>query len=244
MSGPTGIVICNRKGGVGKTTVATNLAVKLATLGHRVALLDCDRQQSSSHWMSLRRHDDLSLSCVNAQSGQGSIAFAVGLRVPPQTEYVIYDAPACGHAHDLISIVRRAHLAIVPILPSPIDIAASGDFVSELLRMPEARSGKLKLGFVANRLREWQISSRKLKASLSHWNLPLLGELRDSQLYVYASGQGMAAHELRSFRAEPERAAWNTLIANAARQIHIPRFNDRPQAVHHPSVSASLMSSG
>ena len=242
MSGPKGIVVCNRKGGVGKTTVATNLAVKLATLGHRVALLDCDRQQSSSSWMTLRQSDDLTLTCVNAQSGQGSIAFAVGLRVPPQTEYVIYDAPACGHAHDLISIVRRAHLAIVPILPSPIDIAASGDFVNELLRMPEARSGKLKLGFVANRLREWQLSSRNLKASLDHWNLPLLGELRDSQLYVYAAGQGMAAHELRSFRAEPERQAWNRLLANVGRMVHIPRFNDHSSLVRGGSVQATLVS--
>jgi hypothetical protein len=42
------------KGGVGKTTLATNLAGYFARHGHAVMLGDTDRQQSSRAWLNLR----------------------------------------------------------------------------------------------------------------------------------------------------------------------------------------------
>ena len=48
------IVVANPKGGVGKTTLATNLAGYFASRGEKVMLGDVDRQQSSRTWLSLR----------------------------------------------------------------------------------------------------------------------------------------------------------------------------------------------
>ena len=48
------IVVANPKGGVGKSTVATNLAGALARAGHAVMLGDVDRQQSARQWLALR----------------------------------------------------------------------------------------------------------------------------------------------------------------------------------------------
>ncbi|HYD49451.1 MAG TPA: P-loop NTPase, partial [Terriglobales bacterium] len=56
--GPTGIpgirhvvAVASGKGGVGKSTVATNLALALVALGHRVGLMDCDVYGPSVAWM-------------------------------------------------------------------------------------------------------------------------------------------------------------------------------------------------
>ena len=48
------ILVANPKGGVGKSSLATNIAGYLANQGHAVMLGDADRQQSSRRWLALR----------------------------------------------------------------------------------------------------------------------------------------------------------------------------------------------
>ncbi len=43
------IAIASGKGGTGKTTLATHLAVAAARLGHRVRLVDCDVEAPNCH---------------------------------------------------------------------------------------------------------------------------------------------------------------------------------------------------
>jgi chromosome partitioning protein len=57
------LAVVNRKGGVGKTTTATNIACSLALGGQRTLLVDLDPQASASH--------ALALECVD---GEGSSA--------------------------------------------------------------------------------------------------------------------------------------------------------------------------
>jgi len=44
------ISVINLKGGVGKTTIALNLAATLAEQGQRVVLIDADPQRSATQW--------------------------------------------------------------------------------------------------------------------------------------------------------------------------------------------------
>lgn len=51
------IAVLNSKGGVGKTTVAVNLAAALASPRRRVLLVDLDSQAGASLWCGISRHN-------------------------------------------------------------------------------------------------------------------------------------------------------------------------------------------
>lgn len=59
------VTFASRKGGVGKTTSAVNIAASLATMGHRTLLLDADPQASASLSLGIER-SQLSPSLVDA----------------------------------------------------------------------------------------------------------------------------------------------------------------------------------
>ncbi len=65
------ISICNQKGGVGKSSVATNLPVFIAALGKRVLLVDMDPQANATLSLGIAPHN-LPLSIYHALAGQVS----------------------------------------------------------------------------------------------------------------------------------------------------------------------------
>lgn len=86
------IAVVNEKGGVGKTTTATNLAVAFAKRGRRTLLVDCDPQRSASKLVGLVSLSDSSDAYGTSDLYLGSRAFAPqrnvlvpGLDVVPAT---------------------------------------------------------------------------------------------------------------------------------------------------------------
>lgn len=106
------ICIANRKGGVGKTTLATNLAVALNNKGKSI-LIDADEQQSASKWA--KHHNDI--ECL----GVHSELLTKLEEIDSKYDYILIDVAGRDS-----TIFREALLVantlIVPTQPSLLDL--------------------------------------------------------------------------------------------------------------------------
>ena len=130
------IVIAARKGGVGKTTLATHLSVIAAADGRPVLLFDTDPQRSLKWWWDLRASDTPALVECEARELVRILPAARAEGVA----YSIIDTPP--HAEEAIAeAMRVADLVVVPTRPGPFDLAAVAttlDLAQRVGRVPVA----------------------------------------------------------------------------------------------------------
>lgn len=119
------ITIAQQKGGAGKTTIASHLAVALQQKGRRVAVVDIDPQGSLTHWHAEREK----------LFGEGytglTFATASGWRVASEVsrmkknhDFIIIDSPPHTET-EARTAIRSADLIVIPMQPSPTDLWAT-----------------------------------------------------------------------------------------------------------------------
>lgn len=111
----TVVAVLNRKGGVGKTTVAANLAAVWAEK-RPVVLVDADPQGSASAWLRPGGR----LTVVHAPGGP-ELARAID---DSPGALVVVDGPPYDHDLNRVAF-QRATFVLVPVTPSPLDIEAA-----------------------------------------------------------------------------------------------------------------------
>jgi chromosome partitioning protein len=111
------VVVGNQKGGVGKTTIATNLAVAWAKR-HRVLVVDADPQLAATAWLG----DHAAVEIVQPSASATLAAFLEG--VAPRYDAVITDLPP-GLDRPLRDAIRVAGLLLVPLSPSPVEVRSA-----------------------------------------------------------------------------------------------------------------------
>lgn len=216
------IVILNSKGGSGKSTLATNLAGGFASRGEATMLVDHDPQGSSIRWLDLRPAEAPAIHGVAAfRRPKGGETRAFQMRVPPGTRRMVVDSPAAISDLANLEYVQHAHLILVPVLPSPVDIHAVTRFIQDLLLHARVRQRGIPVGIVANRVRANTLAYSALRRFLRTLKLPLLTYLRDTQHYVRVAGIGLSVLEMRGRQYRRDQELWEPLLRWIDRQAEL-----------------------
>jgi chromosome partitioning protein len=124
------IVLAQTKGGVGKSTLAVNLAVERARAGHDVLLVDADEQATATDFTSLRA-ELLGAPGYTAVALTGPAVRTQILQMQPKYDDVIIDASGRDTA-GLRAALTVADVALVPFQPRSFDLWTA-DKISALI---------------------------------------------------------------------------------------------------------------
>jgi len=193
------VVVANPKGGVGKSTLSTNVAGYFARQGHAVMLGDVDRQQSSALWLKLR--PPAARPIMSWDVSHDLIA-----RPPKDATHVVLDTPAGLHGWRFKDVLKLADKVLVPLQPSIFDIYATRAFLDELAETRHA--DQLDIGIVGMRVDARTIAADKLHEFVDSLGLPVLGYLRDTQNYIHLAARGLTVFDVSPSRVEKDLQQW------------------------------------
>lgn len=119
------IVTGGQKGGTGKSTIATNLAVARAAAGRDVLLIDADEQQSSSDFTALRNGRLGGGAGYTNISLHGRAVRTETLRLKAKHDDVVIDAGG-RDTDSQRAALTVADVALVPFVPRSFDMWTLG----------------------------------------------------------------------------------------------------------------------
>jgi chromosome partitioning protein len=195
------IIACgNLKGGVGKTTVAVNVACALATRGNDVILLDIDPQGSASIWAGAG-HLPMPVEAMPPIAGYGAGRWPARAGELAGTGHlVVLDLPPLL-VPTLASALMVADVILVPITPSALDVAPTERTLRMARMTRESRVGRKPKGLlVPNRVDpecHYDPATQAAVGSLTErWAPELRHEIRHVE--ACAAGTWIGQHAPRS----------------------------------------------
>jgi len=119
------ITVCNQKGGSGKTTLSMHLAGTLARRKNKVLVVDADPQGTATRWAASADDDKPFPASVVGLSAASEKVHREVKKFVENYDFIIIDCPPAADSPVPQSALLIADLALVPIIPSPLDLWAS-----------------------------------------------------------------------------------------------------------------------
>jgi chromosome partitioning protein len=202
------IAVVNRKGGSGKSTIATHVAAYCAQQNIGVMLGDVDRQQSTRSWLKLREQRHPQAKPILGWAVNQSSA----LRAPTGVSHVVLDTPGGLYGLDLARVVMFADAILMPICNSVFDRDSAAQCYDELKLLPRIATGRCKLAVVGMRVDNRTLDSAALMQWTHQRGLPYLGALRDAATYVQCIEQGVTIFDLPRETVSQDLAQWQPIL--------------------------------
>jgi chromosome partitioning protein len=197
------IAITNLKGGVGKTTITTNLAVSFALSGKSVCIVDTDKEQTSSIRWAEQRDDDKPHVAVVSVGVEKLIREAEQL----SKKYDVVLLDGSPNASELaITTIMSADIVLVPVSKSAYDFWAMDNFLQKF-KQAKAYRGNIQAFIILNKYNEKQNVGKEVKEAIknSFPDIPLLNSvLCDRVAYTETITEGLGVVEYKDKKAKQE----------------------------------------
>jgi chromosome partitioning protein len=192
------IAVCNQKGGSGKTTLSMQLAGSLARRGGRVLVVDADPQGTATRWAASADDDKPFPASVVGLSAASTKVHREVKKFVEDYRYIIIDCPPAADSPVPQSALLVADLALVPVIPSPLDMwAAVG--IREAISNVSDINEELHSRLVINQLQPNTTLAKEAMEVLPEFGISLCRTyMHQRQVYRQSAVFGQTVHDFGS----------------------------------------------
>lgn len=198
------ITIANAKGGVGKSTLAVNLAGYFANRGIAVMLGDVDSLQASRHWLGLR---PTQLPRIHSWDMSPTLV----ARPPKGVTHAVLDTPAGLSGMRLTQVLAVSSKILIPVSGSVFDLNATLQFIQEL-REKERFMRRFDIALVGMRVPLRSPSFLEVENQARKWGVPIIARLRHSVLYPNLCAKGLTVWDVPPQSLERDLQEWQGVV--------------------------------